>query len=157
PATKVKIPPSPSTVKRSAFVTISMAYTVLPERRLIELNTCSGPTRSSSSTGGTTTTMIRRLDSRRRGAALFDANAMHRLCRCVETFCKPDNRDGGYRRLFVGNRRVYACYAARRKNYAPSQKPPHSELARQSCISDWQPVRPKFKGYFCRRVFRAGK
>src|SRR6185503_9889967 len=43
-----------------------------PASRLIELNTCSGPTRSSSSTGGMTATTIRRLVAWRR-AALRDA------------------------------------------------------------------------------------
>jgi len=54
-------------------------------------------------------TTIRRLGSGRRGATRFETNAMHRLCRRVEIFCKPGEHDGGYRRLFAGNRRIYDC------------------------------------------------
>src|SRR5689334_3571852 len=49
---------------------------VLPARRLIELNTWSGPTRSSSSTGGTITTTIRRLAACRRRRGPLDGEGM---------------------------------------------------------------------------------
>src|SRR6267143_1112677 len=53
---------------------------VLPARRLTELNTWRGPTRSSSSTGGTTTTMIRRWpEAWRRKRGFLDAGAMRPL------------------------------------------------------------------------------
>src|SRR5262245_21703999 len=49
---------------------------VRPASRLPELNTCSGPTRSSSSTGGTTTTTIRRPGGGRREPASLDGEVM---------------------------------------------------------------------------------
>src|SRR5215831_4026646 len=48
----------------------------LPARRLTELNTCRGPTRSSSSTGGTAMTVIFRLEEKRRKLGLFESGAM---------------------------------------------------------------------------------
>src|SRR5262245_35709863 len=53
---------------------------IRPASRLIELNTWSGPMRSSSSTGGTTTTMMRR-------ELCFGVAATGSLCRRVEMRC----------------------------------------------------------------------
>src|SRR6266850_3308337 len=69
----------------------------LPARRLTELNTWSGPTRSSSSTGDTTTTMMRRLAEGRRTRSL-----------CGRAFGsrKRNERNGAFRRICVGMRRA---------------------------------------------------
>src|ERR1700694_3808014 len=59
----------------------------LPARRLTELKTWRGPTRSSSSTGGTMTTIIRRLREWRRKPGLLGAEAMlHTLCGRIGAF-----------------------------------------------------------------------
>src|SRR4029453_5068454 len=52
---------------------------VRPARRFTELNTCSGPTRSSSSTGGTTRTIIRRFEGGRREPTFLEGAATRPL------------------------------------------------------------------------------
>src|SRR6266851_4636017 len=69
----------------------------LPARRLTELNTWRGPTRSSSSTGGTMTTMIRRLEEWRRKPGFLGAEAMlHTLCGRVEAFASGTGAMAGF-------------------------------------------------------------
>src|SRR5712691_4518349 len=85
----------------------------LPARRLTELNTWRGPTRSSSSTGGTTTTMIRRLEEGRREPGFLDAGAMRPLTLPPRgMFRKQSEPDGGFRRICVRNRRARLPYDA---------------------------------------------
>src|SRR5262249_46369246 len=78
----------------------------LPARRLTELKTWSGPTRSSSSTGGTMTTMIRLLaELRARADFLLFVEAMRLVTmppRCK--LRKRNQHDGRGRRICVANR-----------------------------------------------------
>src|SRR5262249_10730035 len=78
----------------------------LPARRLTELKTWSGPTRSSSSTGGTIMTMIRRLaELRARADFLLFVEAMRLVTmppRCKQR--KRNEHDGRGRRICVANR-----------------------------------------------------
>src|SRR5712664_4242040 len=86
---------------------------VRPARRLTELKTCRGPTRSSSSTGGTATTTIRRLGEWGRKPGFLDPEPMlHPVSRRNEAFRSPNTPFGGFRPSYVAKRRVLLRYDA---------------------------------------------
>ena len=85
-----------------------------PARRLTELNTCRGPTRSSSSTGGTTTVTIRRTDGGQRGPGDFDVEACDptHYVAALERSARGEGRAGGFRPTYVRNHRIAIRYDA---------------------------------------------